>query len=241
MRIAYIKFLAAVLLVATSLVCLGQEPTSKNPRGLYKMTRLTGREDNAEKQRQTQQKKSLAMIPDAHLSVGTGSDTGILKVDTLQDYVTEGLHVVHLKMDFFGDEYRYSLTEQEENLRSGYDEKGNWSMLTEEGRTMWTEDMLKLHALVRQKFFQMRQKKILKWEYHLAMKCKSDTQGNIIHVCLTSHRPILKRVGIKKMKQLLHWVGTNKLRCGNTRKERLYHEGSISLFMRGSDEKVSHK
>ncbi len=165
---------------------------------------------------------------------------GSLRMDTLQDYVTEGLHVVHLKMDFFGDEYRYSLTEQEENLRRDYDEKGNWSMLTEEGRAMWTEDMLKLHALVRQKFFQMRQKKILKWKYHLAMRCKSDTQGNIIHVCLISHRPILKRVGIKKMKQLLHWVGTNKLRCGNTRKERLYHEGSISLFMRGSDEKVSH-
>lgn len=43
MRIAYVKFLAAVLFAATSLVCLGQEPTSKDPRGLYKMTRMTGR------------------------------------------------------------------------------------------------------------------------------------------------------------------------------------------------------
>lgn len=56
------------------------------------------REDNAEKQRQTQQKKSLGMIPDSHLSVGTGSDAGILKVNlpNYTDYSQRTLTVYHL-------------------------------------------------------------------------------------------------------------------------------------------------
>lgn len=45
MEIIHIKLLATAMFAAISLGCHGQEPATENPRGLYKMTKLTGRGD----------------------------------------------------------------------------------------------------------------------------------------------------------------------------------------------------
>lgn len=175
----------------------------------------------------------LCLLP-CHIFAINSTHDGTLKEDTLLNFVTEGLHVVHLRVDFFGDEYRYSLTEQEENLHRNYSEKESWAMLADEEKEVLTNDMLQLHAQTRDIVIRMKQKRILKWKYHLGMTFEFNAQGNIIHVCITSHHPI----GHKRMRLLLQEVCTYKFHAISTPKDRgHYWEGGISLGIPGSSER----
>lgn len=230
MRIAYIKFLAAVLFAATSLVCLGQEPTSKNPRGLYKMTRLTGREDNAEKQRQTQQKKLLAMIPDGHLSVGTGSDTSILKVDTIQNKVIHGVHVIHDKMEYFGDKHTYSLPEQENTLRQNYDGKDRSGMMSWEHNKEIETDLLTIRDLARNLVISMGKEKLLKMKYRMGIKIAYNSQGDILYVSTFSAFPLHRKMGYSNIRKLIREISASKIHPTSVDNQNLYFEAAVMLF-----------
>ena len=152
-----------------------------------------------------------------------------LRVDTIADYVEEGLHIVHLKYQYFGDRYIYALSEQERTLKENYDGEVENASLLWVNKEERVKDLMRLHRLFRTDVRRYGKFKFLSSQYLTSVEVSHGTKGEIIKVSLESARPLYKHKS-RKIDRLIRQMSTHRL-YGIMREEPgLYHKEGLVLF-----------
>ena len=152
-----------------------------------------------------------------------------LRVDTIADYVEEGLHIVHLKYQYFGDRYIYALSEQERTLKENYDGEVENASLLWVKKEERVKDLMRLHRLFRMDVRRYGKSKFLSSQYLTSVEVSHGTKGELIKVSLESARPLYKHKS-RKIDRLIRQMSTHRL-YGIMREEpRLYHKEGLVLF-----------
>lgn len=153
-----------------------------------------------------------------------------VKVDTIAEFVKDGLHVVHLNYSYFGDQYIYTLSEQEQNLKENYDGKGKSAVLLWISEEEMDKDFQHLHQLLRTDVKRYGKLKFMNSKYRISAQVSYGTTGEIIKVSVNSIRPLYRHESHKRIARLIKQMSSHWLSGIQKGEPRLYHERTVFVF-----------